>query len=117
LGDGINGGVVPRSSPLYSRHTHLPDWPVDHAGEIGWGTDILFAILDIRHANAIPIDAREHFDRYDKVLTALLLGQFWLRVNTLAIALNTDCARHGTILFDRCLQCRQRLHFMPLESR
>jgi triacylglycerol lipase len=71
LGYGINDGVVPRSSALYTGHTHLPDWPVDHAGEIGWSTDILFPILNILPINAIPSGAKEHFDRYDNVLAAL----------------------------------------------
>lgn len=70
-GYGINDGVVQKSSALYEGHTHLPDWPVDHAGEIGWSTDILFPILSILPQNAIPLRVKEHFDRYDQVLNVL----------------------------------------------
>ena len=36
-----NDGVVTRSSALRPDHEHLDDWPVDHAGEIGWVRDPL----------------------------------------------------------------------------
>ncbi|HEV7671459.1 MAG TPA: hypothetical protein VGS22_23310 [Thermoanaerobaculia bacterium] len=32
----VNDGVVTRSSALRPNHEHLEDWPVDHAGEVGW---------------------------------------------------------------------------------
>lgn len=38
----INDGVVTRSSALREGHEHLQDWPVDHAGEIGWNHTALF---------------------------------------------------------------------------
>jgi triacylglycerol lipase len=35
-----NDGVVTKSSALHPRHKHLNhDWPVDHAGEVGWSLD------------------------------------------------------------------------------
>lgn len=33
---GPNDGVVLRESAHYQRHQPLPDWPLDHFGEIGW---------------------------------------------------------------------------------
>jgi triacylglycerol lipase len=34
----VNDGVVPQASALRPGHEHVvPDWPVDHAGEVGWG--------------------------------------------------------------------------------
>lgn len=38
IGNEINDGVVTKSSALrqVEGHIHLPDWPVDHAGEVGW---------------------------------------------------------------------------------
>jgi triacylglycerol lipase len=35
----VNDGVVTRSSALREGHEHLDDWPVDHAGLIGWSLD------------------------------------------------------------------------------
>ena len=35
----VNDGVVTRSSALRPGREHLDDWPVDHAGEIGWSLD------------------------------------------------------------------------------
>jgi triacylglycerol lipase len=32
----INDGIVTKTSALRDGHEHLPDWPVDHLGEIGW---------------------------------------------------------------------------------
>ena len=32
----INDGVVTKSSALRAGHEHPDDWPVDHAGEVGW---------------------------------------------------------------------------------
>lgn len=63
----INDGVVPRSSALRAGHEHLADWPVDHAGEIGWSFD-----------SPLPIEFElpllpppPHFARYDAIVDAL----------------------------------------------
>ena len=42
-----NDGVVTKSSALrqVEGHQHLQDWPVDHAGEIGWSHDSPLPIL------------------------------------------------------------------------
>ncbi|MBC3918905.1 hypothetical protein H8L32_15550 [Undibacterium sp. CY18W] len=64
---GINDGLVLKSSALYDGHTHLEDWPVDHAGEIGWGTEEPFPIFDI-----LPFTTSAHLKRYDALLTLLL---------------------------------------------
>jgi triacylglycerol lipase len=58
LTDQINDGVVTRNSALHPEHEHLPDWPVDHAGEVGW---------------QIPLDMASHLARYD-ALVAYCLG-------------------------------------------
>ncbi|MFZ6723378.1 hypothetical protein [Undibacterium sp. Ji49W] len=63
----INDGLVLKSSALYEGHTHLEDWPVDHAGEIGWGTEEPFPIFDI-----LPFTTSAHLKRYDALLTLLL---------------------------------------------
>src|SRR5262249_54975277 len=66
----VNDGVVTRSSALRSKpkHEHLDDWPVDHAGEVGWSIDsppVLFGI-------EVPIPSlRRHFARYDAIVAAL----------------------------------------------
>ena len=37
----INDGVVARNSALRAGNRHMDDWPVDHAGEIGWSLALL----------------------------------------------------------------------------
>jgi len=63
----VNDGVVTRSSALRDGHEHLDDWPVDHAGEIGWSFD-----------SPVPIEFElpfiptpPHFARYDAIVGAL----------------------------------------------
>lgn len=65
--EGINDGVVTRASALRNGHEHLPDWPVDHAGEVGWSV-----------TSPVPIEvelplvpAPPHFARYDAIVDAL----------------------------------------------
>jgi triacylglycerol lipase len=53
----INDGVVTKSSALRAGNQHLADWPVDHAGEIGWSLSML------------PTAA--HLARYDDIVKAL----------------------------------------------
>jgi triacylglycerol lipase len=63
----VNDGVVTRASALRDGHEHLDDWPVDHAGEIGWS----------RHT-PLPIEIEiplfpppPHFSRYDAIVEML----------------------------------------------
>ena len=49
-----NDGVVTKGSALRAGNQHLPDWPVDHAGEIGW-------TLKLRPTPA-------HLARYDAIV-------------------------------------------------
>ena len=57
--EGINDGVVTRASALRNGHEHLSDWPVDHAGEVGWSVT----------SNLLPSPA--HLARYDAIVDAL----------------------------------------------
>lgn len=68
LKQGINDGVVTRTSALRDGHEHLDDWPVDHAGEVGWS-----------FTSPVPIEfeppamlARAHFARYDAIIEKLV---------------------------------------------
>jgi triacylglycerol lipase len=65
----INDGVVTKSSALRDLpdHVHLPDWPVDHAGEIGWSLkpELLFNL-------ALPFPPpADHLARYDAIVQML----------------------------------------------
>jgi triacylglycerol lipase len=51
--DVINDGVVTKASALRDNHEHLPDWPVDHLGEIGWTLKLL--------------PTADHLRRYDEI--------------------------------------------------
>jgi triacylglycerol lipase len=63
----VNDGVVTRTSALREGHEHLPDWPVDHAGEIGWSLDSPVPIeIELPF---IPTPA--HFNRYDEIVNQL----------------------------------------------
>jgi triacylglycerol lipase len=53
----INDGVVARDSALLEGHEQLEDWPVDHAGEVGW--EITF------------LPSAEHLARYDALVAQL----------------------------------------------
>jgi triacylglycerol lipase len=50
-----NDGVVTKSSALRAGNQHLADWPVDHAGEIGW-------TLKLR-------PTPDHLARYDAIVS------------------------------------------------
>lgn len=63
----INDGMVTRSSALRANNEHLDDWPVDHAGEIGWSTALL---NPFQRGQAIA----EHLARYDAIL-AMITGK------------------------------------------
>jgi len=57
----INDGVVTRKSALRKGHEHLLDWPVDHAGEIGWDRN-----------SFLPFPSRAaHLARYDTIIAML----------------------------------------------
>jgi triacylglycerol lipase len=63
----INDGVVCRSSALRPNHEHLDDWPVDHAGEIGWSLDPRSMIPSGGPLFAPP----NHLERYDTIVQML----------------------------------------------
>ena len=63
----FNDGVVTRTSARRVGHEHLPDWPVDHAGEIGWSFQTPLPI-----PSEVPlIPTPPHFDRYDALVREL----------------------------------------------
>ncbi len=62
----INDGVVTRSSALFEGHEHLPDWPVDHAGEIGWAKPAGFSLL------ARDYQPQGHLQRYSDLLAKIM---------------------------------------------
>jgi triacylglycerol lipase len=64
LSDEVNDGVVTRSSALRNGHKHLDDWPVDHAGEIGWSVATPLPIL-------FDLPFLPHFARYDAIVAML----------------------------------------------
>jgi triacylglycerol lipase len=66
----VNDGVVTRRSALVAGHRHLPDWPVDHAGEIGWGYE--FPLPAAWPFAGLWPPARAHFARYDAIVQALV---------------------------------------------
>jgi len=61
----VNDGVVTKTSALKPHHQHLDDWPVDHAGEVGWSLDSLLPV-SIPFAGPAP-----HLARYDAIVDAL----------------------------------------------
>jgi triacylglycerol lipase len=71
----INDGVVTKSSALrqVQGHEHLDDWPVDHAGEIGWSHDSPLPIIEVKRPLPIPLlpAARRHLARYDAIVRML----------------------------------------------
>jgi len=77
---GINDGVVAKTSALHEQGTeHLPDWPTDHGGEIGWSFDSPVPIVErsplLPHLE-LPLlpAASAHLQRYDAIV-ALLKGK------------------------------------------
>jgi triacylglycerol lipase len=63
----VNDGVVTKSSALRERTEHLDDWPVDHAGLIGWSLDPT-SLFGFR----LPLFAPpEHLARYDAIVQML----------------------------------------------
>jgi triacylglycerol lipase len=63
----VNDGVVTKASALRDGHEHLDDWPVDHAGEVGWSLAQPAPVeIDIPF---VPKPA--HFARYDAIVNAL----------------------------------------------
>jgi triacylglycerol lipase len=67
LNGEVNDGVVTKSSALRAGHEHLNDWPVDHAGEVGWSFDSQVPI--IVELPFVPTPA--HLLRYDAIANAL----------------------------------------------
>jgi len=59
-----NDGVVTKESALRKNNKHLDDWPVDHAGEIGWSTAL---VMPSRRKQAIA----DHLARYDAIVGLL----------------------------------------------
>lgn len=64
--EGVNDGVVTRKSALREGHEHLDDWPVDHAGEIGW-TKAVLNLNPLRRQQVLD----EHLARYDAIVQML----------------------------------------------
>lgn len=63
----INDGVVTKTSALREGHEHFADWPVDHAGEIGWSFDSPVPIeIELP---LVPTPA--HIRRYDEIVSRL----------------------------------------------
>ncbi len=62
----INDGVVTRRSALPDRYEHFDDWPVDHAGEVGWVMPLAPAELSNPFASE-----PKHFARYDDIVKRL----------------------------------------------
>jgi triacylglycerol lipase len=74
----INDGVVTKSSALrqVKSHQHLEDWPVDHAGEIGWSraspVPIELGLLPVPLADRLlSTAAKAHLARYDAIVGML----------------------------------------------
>ena len=63
----VNDGVVTRSSALRDRNEHLGDWPLDHAGEIGW---IVKSVAGVPVPILFP-PPTEHLARYDAIVDLL----------------------------------------------
>jgi len=63
----VNDGVVTKTSALRAGHEHLADWPVDHAGEVGWSLDTPLPIEV--ELPLVPTPA--HFNRYDEIVDRL----------------------------------------------
>ena len=63
---GINDGVVAESSALRGNPRQVEDWPVDHAGEVGWGLKpSLTGLMSVGRATP------QHLARYDAILAML----------------------------------------------
>jgi triacylglycerol lipase len=62
----VNDGVVTRSSALRGGNEHLPDWPLDHLGEIGWSLTTV-SVDQARRKAAL----QEHLDRYRAIIKLL----------------------------------------------
>ena len=61
-----NDGVVTRRSALREGYEHLADWPVDHAGEVGW--TIPPVSLDLPFTGFF---GRAHLARFDDIIARL----------------------------------------------
>jgi triacylglycerol lipase len=61
---GVNDGVVTKVSALRVAHEHLPDWPVDHAGEVGWTAK---SLLQLPFGTGL----QPHLARYDAIVGLL----------------------------------------------
>ena len=67
----VNDGVVTRSSALRPGHEAADDWPVDHAGEVGWSLESPVPIVSEVLATNV---ARERLARYDAIIDRLQAG-------------------------------------------
>ena len=69
----VNDGVVTESSALRNKpgHIHLENWPVDHAGEIGWSESSPLPIepflLQSFGENLLSQAAKQHLARYEAI--------------------------------------------------
>lgn len=62
----INDGVVTRRSAFRAGYEQPSIWPVDHAGEIGWGVPPIPFELEVPLVSPPP-----HFARYDAIINSL----------------------------------------------
>lgn len=63
----INDGMVTRGSALRAGHEHFEDWPVDHAGEVGWSWDSPLPVM----AGLPFLRPAAHLRRYEAIVEAL----------------------------------------------
>jgi triacylglycerol lipase len=68
LNGEVNDGVVTRRSALRGAEGLLPDWLVDHAGEIGWSRESLVARLLGKFGLSPP---PEHLRWYSEIVDML----------------------------------------------
>jgi triacylglycerol lipase len=61
-----NDGVVTRRSALRDGYEHLADWPVDHAGEVGWMVPPVSLDLPLT-----GLFGRAHLARYEDIVARL----------------------------------------------
>lgn len=64
----VNDGMVTKTSALRKRPSQQPDWPVDHAGEVGWSLGSPVPIEPLLHTPFLLTPAaKEHLARYETI--------------------------------------------------
>jgi triacylglycerol lipase len=70
LTQDVNDGMVTKTSALRNKPGQQPDWPVDHAGEIGWSLGSPLPIEPLLHTPFLLTSAaKEHLARYEMIAT------------------------------------------------